>query len=155
MKFRRAVTGTPYAGSFILNPFEIAVGALSLLVGFAFLLNGLHYTQAKSTILILPSWLVLMWSALNLTGGLALIAGVTWRGDQAFGRAIERAGLWLLVSAWSSYALTVAFLSLQAYVGVFFGVTIAASCLGRLVALSRLDKAMLHVQALRENGDAD
>jgi hypothetical protein len=153
MKFRRAVTGEPYAGSFILNPFEIAIGALSLLLGVAFLLKGLHIGQAKSAINILPNWLILAWAGLNLAGGLAMIVGVTWRGDQAFGRGIEKAGLWLIISAWSTYALTIAYISLQLYLGILFGLTIALSCLGRIIALNRLSKAMLHVQSLRENGD--
>lgn len=147
----RPPESTPYAGSFILNPFEIAIGVLSWLLGVGFLLSGLH--QPKSAILSLPTWLVLTWSGLLLVGGSLINLGVTWRGDQAYGRGIERAGLWLAIAAWSTYAITVAFISLSAYLGIAFGLTIALSCLGRIVALNRLGRAMAHVQALRDGND--
>jgi hypothetical protein len=153
MQFKRAATKESYGGSLLLNPFEVAIGVLSMLIGVAFLLSGLHYTP-RSAILILPDWLVLAWAALLLAGGAAVIVGVSWRGTSSVGRNLERAGLYPVIFAWLTYTLTVAFISWQLYLGIGFGLTFAISCALRIVALSRVEKALAHAQALHDGDEA-
>lgn len=152
MQFRRAATKDPYAGSLVLNPFEIAIGILSVLIGVAFLLSGLHYTP-RSAILILPDWLILAWAALLLGGGLAMIVGVTWRGTSGTGRAVERAGLALVISAWLTYAISIASISWHLWLGAAFGLTFSISCALRIVALNRVDRALAHAQELHDGDE--
>jgi len=139
-------------GAFLINPFEISVALLNILVGVAFGLSGLHLEPA-SAINVLPDWLLLCWSAMHLVAGIGMVVGVMSTGHLA--RAGERAALYLSISAWSTYAITVAYLSHQAhvngYLGVMFGLAMTLGCVGRAFALKRVDRAMSHVLAIRES----
>lgn len=82
----------------LAHPFELAI-ALLMAVSVA------HVAQRPQALAaLLPRPLVYSWVALGLVSVFALTAGLLWR-HQAAGRAVEKAGLYLMAGTMLAYAI--------------------------------------------------
>lgn len=100
------------------NPFEVAVAVLSLVTAVAYL------TDPNSGFLLIPTVLAVVWAVQMVVAGPVVLAGMLWRGDVNMGYAVERAGLYLLTSAWATRAVVLAAAGHALSVTVVAGVVI-------------------------------
>lgn len=126
----------------LAHPFEVGFAVLFVIVGIGLAARG-HEIRVSS-VQRLPRMLVFGWEACLLLGGPAIAVGLMWRGSELMGRAIERAGLYLVAAAWFTYALTIGYLvGGKATLPIAQAVTMAVCCLLRAYALSRVDRRVL------------
>lgn len=85
----------------LAHPFELAIGVLlATSVG--------KVAQYPERLLdVIPVGLVFAWVALGTVGVLAITGGLLWR-HRALGRAVEKAGLYLLAATMLAYAVVFA-----------------------------------------------
>lgn len=96
--------------------------------------------------------------ALMALGGLLVIVGSQWRGTGVFGRAVERAGLYLAGSSWLAHTVTLipnigAVVAGRGYPDLFdvaLGAILAIGCIAKAIALRRVDRHEEAVQAILE-----
>ncbi|WLW38575.1 hypothetical protein [Streptomyces phage Verabelle] len=133
--------------SFLDHSFEISIACLHLLSAATIALNGFQL-QATPTV-TMGVWSLGPIFAGFLLGGLAMIVGPSWRGVGHVGRAIERAGLYVIIAAWVNVLMIVAIIEPSLLPGVLAqAVVIIVGCVGRAAALRRVDRAVEHVAAV-------
>lgn len=129
------------SGGFFGQPFEFAFAIVFLILGASLVLSGFTIKVSPAQVLLGP--IVIGWALALGLGGVAIITGLVWSGSGVLSRGIERAGLILILSAWSSYGLAMAFLAPSGTIlSVLQAIAICSGCIGRIVALYRVDRAV-------------
>jgi hypothetical protein len=133
--------------SFLDHSFEISIACLHLLTAVTIALSGF---SMRLTDKVAMGWMGLTpIFAGFLVGGLAMIVGPSWRGVGHVGRAIERAGLYVIIAAWFNVVMIVTLVEPSVLPGVLAqAVVIIVGCVGRAAALRRVDRAVEHVAAV-------
>jgi hypothetical protein len=133
--------------SFLDNSFEISIACLHLISAVTILASGFK-VQLTPTVTMGALGLGPIFAGF-LLGGLAMIVGPSWRGVGHVGRAIERAGLYVVIAAWFNVTLIVTLIEPALLPGVLAqAVVIIVGCAGRAAALRRVDRAVEHVAAV-------
>lgn len=137
--------------AFLTNSFEYSIAFLHLLIVVTLVLTGLH-VPVTDTVTAGP-WSVTPVMVGFFLGALGMLHGPQIkRGD--IGRSVERAGLLLTVATWVAITSTFAVLSPFAAIPVAaLALCIIFGCLGRVLALSHVDRALSKV-AFIGNDDA-
>lgn len=124
-------------------PFELAVAALFVITAVSLAKSLLHLPPAYPHVGLMayPLWLLWMWSGWVGVGGLGMFVGLLLVGPYLrMGRGIEKAGLWLALTGWSTIALADVWedfsrpLEWCAYLAIVFG------CVLRVIALHKLER---------------
>lgn len=151
MALRRRSRAARDGDSRVLSaPFELGVSAL-------FIITALHLAQTLLSLpaqhphvglMAYPLWLLWAWAAWVFGGGLGMFVGLVLVGPfLRMGRGIEKAGLWLALTGWSTIALADIVedwrspLEWGAYVAIVLG------CVLRVVALHKIERAVAVVNA--------
>lgn len=125
-------------GVLLEHPFEVLVAIVTALIGVALLLQDSAATT--SGLAGAPDWAVRLWQWQMAVGAPLTLLGLFWRGRTSVSLSMERAGQFMMSSAWGTRAvvrLIVAGFVLQSLVGVVIYTIIAAACLLRALAISR------------------
>lgn len=150
VKFRRDRTD-PHVNTLLLHPFELSLAALCILAGV-----GVAGSLDEST--VIPVVLGALWAIGLVLGGSGVVVGLVWRGDEFVARSIEKASLYALTAVWGT---VVPMLFVYLGIGGIFpagqGVACLAGCIGRIVALRKVNRAIDQIQtvALRDEGEGD
>lgn len=125
---------------FYTHPFELAIATLFVLSG----AQSLTATGPPNALeLVVPHALVIIWQAGSIAGGALVSIGVVRRAD-ALGRALEKAGLYVLAGITSAYGYAIAAAAgWQAAIVVANLFAIAAGCLLRAGAIRRAERVVL------------
>ena len=136
-------------------PFEIAVAALFVItaVNLAWQLVHLPPAYPHVGLMAYPRWLLWAWSGWVGTGGLGMFVGLLLVGPYLrMGRGIEKAGLWLALTGWSTIALADVWEDFSKPLEWMSYLCIVAGCVLRIVALHRVEHAV-QVAAERDLSD--
>lgn len=126
------------------HPFE-------LLIGLLFLLNGLVLTLGAgppaSLTATLPPVVAWAWGAIQMLAGALIIVGIVIRYLRpallVVGFRLERAGLWPLAAAAAVYGIVaLGYAGVRALYPVSVLAAVAAACVARAVAVSRLERTI-------------
>lgn len=122
------------------HPFEVCIGVAILILGGRALIEGATSPSVDQ----LPDLPLLLYRVASTLGGLGLITGLLLR-QHALGRAVERAGCYVLASALAGYAvLVIAYQGREDGFGVSIITTaIAAGCLLRALAIRKTERIIL------------
>ncbi len=135
---------------FLTHAFEFSIAGLHILTALTLMASGLKLELTERAGL---GPLTLGPIALAfLLGGIGMILGPQWRGTGFVGRSLERAGLYLVASGWVAAVVAVSAVDVHALPSVAAqAVVICSGCIGRAIALSRVDKVVTHVAEIADN----
>lgn len=136
---------------FYAHPFELVLGFLLVLSGIRALIDG---DTTPSVNAALPPSILVAFQTMSFLAGLGIMSGLILR-TYATGRMLERAGLWLAVSAYGGYGIVLAGTYPMSLIWANFttAVGIALAFGLRARALRRSELVILKV--LRNSTDAD
>lgn len=127
------------SGKFLANSFEASFGFMFALTGLILVVSGLNL-RVSPVMSGLNPIIMGFWAMQLLIAGPLIVVGLFWPWEPGMGRAVERAGLWMGLTAWATYVIVLVSLSPTGIIGMLWSSAIMAGCAGRLIALARIER---------------
>ena len=126
------------------HPFELGLSLALTLFGIRAFITGLQATPAA--VQILPFGLAMAYCMLSVLGGVSVITGIIARVKYGWAYGLERFGLFVSASAWSSYivGLVLTPLTGKSTLVIFALFALSIGCMLRARAINRKAKATLY-----------
>lgn len=138
-------TPSTWQGRLLAHAWEAAFAGWFTLIGVFLMLTGFEMT-ISSLQEALPAPLVAAWAFALGIGGPLIITGLVWSSSGTTGRGLERAGLNLVGSAWTTYAITIIAVTSQVgIISVGQSVMIVIACILRLIELRKVENAVAKI----------